>query len=92
MVSFTTFCESINFREQPLSQQLEHIQVTIDEIAANNWSLTPGRYVGAAPEEVDEAFAFEETLREIHVELEDLNRKAITLAATINRNFVEAGI
>jgi type I restriction enzyme M protein len=66
--------------------------VTIDEIAANDWSLTPGRYVGVAPEEVDEAFDFEETMREIHVELEDLNREAITLAATIKRNFEELGI
>ncbi|HRV71696.1 MAG TPA: N-6 DNA methylase, partial [Thermovirgaceae bacterium] len=39
------------------------------EIEANDWSLTPGRYVGVAPEEVDENFDFEETLREIHVEL-----------------------
>lgn len=72
--------------------QVEHILVTIDEIAANDWSLTPGRYVGVAPEEVDVAFAFEEPLREIHVELEDLKREAITLAATIKRNFAELGI
>jgi len=62
------------------------------EIAANDWSLTPGRYVGVAPEEVDEDFDFEETLREIHVELEDLNNEAITLAATIKKNFEELGI
>ena len=30
------------------------------ELAANDWSLTPGRYVGVAPEEVDEGFDFEE--------------------------------
>jgi type I restriction enzyme M protein len=63
-----------------------------DEIEANDWSLTPGRYVGVAPEEVDEDFDFEETLREIHVELEDLNAEAVTLAATIKRNFEELGI
>ena len=39
------------------------------EIEANDWSLTPGRYVGVAPEEVDADFDFEEALREIHVEL-----------------------
>lgn len=62
------------------------------EIAANDWSLTPGRYVGVAPEEEDEDFDFEETLREIHAELEDLNAEAVHLAATIRRNFEELGI
>ena len=62
------------------------------EIEVNDWSLTPGRYVGVAPEEVDEDFDFEETLREIHVELEDLNNEAVTLAATIKKNFEELGI
>lgn len=66
--------------------------VDIKEIEANDWSLTPGRYVGVAPEEVDEDFDFEETLREIHVELEDLNAEAITLATTIKRNFEELGV
>ena len=62
------------------------------EIAANDWSLTPGRYVGVAPEEVDEDFDFEETLREIHVELEDLNAEAAQLATTIKKNFEELGV
>jgi len=62
------------------------------EIAANDWSLTPGRYVGVAPEEEDEDFDFEETLREIHVELEDLNAEATTLAATIKKSFEGLGI
>ncbi len=61
------------------------------EIEANDWSLTPGRYVGVIPEEEDEDFDFEEALREIHVELEDLNAEAVTLAATIKRNFEELG-
>ncbi len=65
--------------------------VTTKEIEANDWSLTPGRYVGVAPEEEDEDFDFEETLREIHVELEDLNAEAVTLAASIKRNFEELG-
>jgi type I restriction enzyme M protein len=62
------------------------------EIEANDWSLTPGRYVGVAPEEEDDDFDFEEALREIHVELEDLNAEAVTLAATIKKNFEELGI
>lgn len=64
----------------------------IDEIDANDWSLTPGRYVGVAPEEEDEDFDFEEALREIHVELEDLNAEAARLATVIKRNFEELGI
>ena len=43
------------------------------ELERNDWSLTPGRYVGVAPEEEDEDFDLEEALREIHTELEDLN-------------------
>ena len=62
------------------------------ELEANDWSLTSGRYVGVAPEEVDEDFDFEETLREIHVELEDLNAEAVKLAATIKKNFEELGV
>ncbi|MBI1386739.1 MAG: N-6 DNA methylase [Rhizobiales bacterium] len=62
------------------------------ELEANDWSLTPGRYVGVAPEEEDEDFDFEETLREIHVELEGLNAEAAELAAKIARNFEELGV
>jgi type I restriction enzyme M protein len=62
------------------------------EIEANDWSLTAGRYVGVAPEEEDEDFDFEEALREIHVELEDLNAEAVQLAATIKKNFEELGV
>ena len=62
------------------------------EIEASDWSLTPGRYVGVAPEEEDEDFDFEETLREIHLELEDLNAEAVTLAAAIKKNFEGLGI
>lgn len=62
------------------------------ELAANDWSLTPGRYVGVAPEEVDEDFDFEEAIREIHVELEDLNSESVILAKKIKKNFEELGI
>jgi type I restriction enzyme M protein len=48
--------------------------------------------VGVAPEEEDEDFDFEEALREIHVELEDLNSEAARLAETIKSNFEELGI
>ena len=57
------------------------------ELAKNDWSLTPGRYVGVAPPEDDEDFDFEEALREIHVELADLNNEAGRLAKLIQQNF-----
>lgn len=63
-----------------------------ETIQKNDWSLTPGRYVGVAPEEEDEDFDFEETLRDIHVELEGLNQEAVELAVKIAQNFKELGI
>ncbi len=66
--------------------------VDIEEIKANDWSLTPGRYVGVAPEEEDEDFDFEETLRDIHIELKGLNEEAAVLAAQIQKNFEELGV
>lgn len=62
------------------------------ELAAADWSLTPGRYVGVAPEEVDEEFDFEEAIKAIHDEMETLNADAVELAATIQRNFAELEI
>ncbi len=62
------------------------------EIEANDWSLTPGRYVGVAPEEEDENFDFEQTMRDVHNELEELNSEANELAAKIRKNFRDLGI
>jgi type I restriction enzyme M protein len=62
------------------------------EIEAADWSLTPGRYVGVAPPEEDEDFDFEQTLRDIHIELADLNKEAAELAAKIQANFEELGV
>lgn len=59
------------------------------ELEANDWSLTPGRYVGVAPEEEDENFDFEEALRDIHIEIDGLNNEAVELASTIKKNFDE---
>ena len=39
-----------------------------------------------------EDFYFEETMREIHVELTDLNKDAAELAAEITKNFEGLGI
>jgi type I restriction enzyme M protein len=66
--------------------------VDIKDIEAADWSLTPGRYVGVAPPEVDEDFDFEQTLRDIHIELADLNREAADLASKIQENFRELGV
>jgi type I restriction enzyme M protein len=60
-------------------------------IKAQDWSLTPGRYVGVAPEEQDDDFDFEETLRAIHIDLKELNDEAAELAARVARNFEELG-
>lgn len=63
--------------------------VTLDEIAANDWSLTPGRYVGVATAEAEDDEDFAEKLREIHDELAELNDKAAELAARISSNLEE---
>lgn len=62
------------------------------EIEDHDWSLTPGRYVGIAPEEEDEDFDFEEALRSIHIELQELNKEATKLSTHVARNFEELGV
>ncbi len=68
------------------------VDVDKEQLEASDWSLTPGRYVGVAPEEEDENFDFEETMRNIYVDMEGLNNEAIELAAKIKRNLDELGI
>ena len=64
--------------------------VTVDDITANDWSLTPGRYVGVAAGGVeDDEEEFAEKLREIHDELVELNDKAVVLAGRIASNVEE---
>lgn len=62
------------------------------ELKENDWSLTPGRYVGVAPEEEDPDFDFSETMRTIHTELDGLNNQAVDLAKKISENFRKLGI
>ncbi|MGH7509813.1 MAG: type I restriction-modification system subunit M [Gemmatimonadales bacterium] len=62
------------------------------EIKDADWSLTPGRYVGVAPPEEDDDFDFEQTLRDVHTELADLNKEAAALAERVHENFEELGI
>ncbi len=61
--------------------------VNKEELIENDWSLTPGRYVGVAPEEEDPDFDFGEAMHTIHTELEGLNSQAADLAKKISGNF-----
>lgn len=63
--------------------------VSVEDIAANDYSLTPGRYVGVAAAAEDDEDDFAETLRGIHAELAELNDKAVELAGRIAGNFEE---
>lgn len=65
--------------------------VTCDVIADNDYSLTPGRYVGASVDgaEDDDGEAFLTRMREIHGELVELNTKATALATAIQISFAE---
>jgi len=65
--------------------------VTQAEIAANDFSLTAGRYVGVAVQE-DDGFDFEARMGEIKLELADLDREAAVLAGTIQGHLNELGI
>lgn len=59
--------------------------VSIEEVRANDWSLTPGRYVGVAMED-DDDFDYRARLLEIQSELEVLNAEANDLSKTIAAN------
>lgn len=62
--------------------------VDVKDIEAADWSLTPGRYVGVAPQEEDDDFDFDQTIRDIHTELADLNKEASELAQKIQETLV----
>ena len=57
------------------------------EIETDDWSLTPGCYVGAAPDDEERDFDFATAMHEIHAELAELNAEAAVLAARIQENF-----
>jgi type I restriction enzyme M protein len=63
--------------------------VTRKDIESADWGLSPGRYAGVAPAEVDEDFDFEQTIRDIHDELAGLNKEASVLARTIQTQLEE---
>jgi type I restriction enzyme M protein len=59
------------------------------DIAAQDWSLNPGRYVGVAPGQVVDDEEFRVKLEALQEELEGLNAEAATLQARIAQNVAE---
>ena len=62
---------------------------TLQEIAAQGWSLNPGRYVGVAAGEAVSDEDFKEQLEMLNEELETLNAQARDLEQTIAGNVAE---
>ena len=75
------------FGEEPVYGDVPGLckSATLAEIAEQGWSLNPGRYVGIAEREEDD-FDFKERLRELHAELEQLNREGWELEERIAEN------
>ena len=61
------------------------------EIAAKDYSLTPGAYVGVSPVE-DDGVDFAERMKEIHQELLVLQKQSDELMTTISKNLEEMGL
>lgn len=62
-----------------------------EEINEKGYSLTPGAYVGVAPEE-DDGVDFEERVKEIHKELLELQAESNQLMDIISENLKEIGL
>lgn len=62
---------------------------TFQEVEAQGWSLSPGRYVGVAPGEEVSDEEFKEQLETLNEELESLNAQARKLEQTIAANMAE---
>jgi type I restriction enzyme M protein len=60
--------------------------VDLEEIEENDYSLTPGRYVGYSIQ-IDEDFDYKARMKEIHSELAELNKEANDLMKQILNNF-----
>lgn len=65
--------------------------VTQQDIADNDYSLTPGRYVGVAlgSQDEDDGEAFTSRMKDIHAELAELNDKANSLAQKVQTSMAE---
>jgi type I restriction enzyme M protein len=64
--------------------------VTIEDIRKHGYVLTPGRYVGAAPQEKDDE-PFEEKMARLVAQLREQQAAARRLDAEIARNLQELG-
>jgi type I restriction enzyme M protein len=78
------------FNEQFANGKYEDVEglckiVSLDEVKDNDYSLTPGRYVGVTFVE-DEGVDFKVRLAEMQTELDSLNNDAIQLAKLISNN------
>jgi type I restriction enzyme M protein len=76
---------TLNYRDVPGLCKAASLQ----DIAAQGWSLNPGRYVGVAPGEAVSDEDFKEQLETLNEELETLNAQARDLEQTIARNVAE---
>jgi len=63
---------------------------TLDDIRRNNYILTPGRYVGSAPQEEDDE-PFEEKMQRLVAQLREQQAEAAQLDAAIAKNLEELG-
>ncbi len=63
---------------------------TLEEVRKHGYVLTPGRYVGAAPQE-DDGEPFEEKMRRLVAELREQQAEAARLDAAIAANLKELG-
>jgi type I restriction enzyme M protein len=64
---------------------------SLAEVEEKGWSLTPGAYVGVAPQS-DDGVDFATRMREIHAELLSLQAESNALMDTISQNLKEMGI
>jgi type I restriction enzyme M protein len=62
---------------------------TREKIAAQDWSLHPGRYVAVAPGQKQDDEEFRMKLASLQEELEELNAEAVQLQARIAQNVSE---
>jgi len=63
--------------------------VTLEEIEAKDASLTPGRYVGVAPQNLDGEVDFYQKIQNIREELNALNSEAFEISKRIDSNLAE---
>lgn len=63
-----------------------------EEIESNDWSLTPGRFVGVAQEQAESEDDFTARIQEIHIELVGLHKEAAKFMDGIQTNFKELGL